>query len=93
LVTRLGRFARRQQAIYYVAPTALGIVHGTLHPLRNAARIERCNLCKIAHFAKIQNEALPLVKILLAWLHSLGQPFVSQVRTISDPGIGPRCGL
>src|ERR1700730_7349397 len=62
---RLGVFASRQQAISYVAPIASGIVHGTLHSLRKSARIERWNLCKIAHVARVQNEALPPVRILL----------------------------
>jgi hypothetical protein len=40
--------------------------------LRTGARIERYNLYKIAHFAKIQNEALPPVRILLARMHNPG---------------------
>src|ERR1700730_4393616 len=60
---RLGRFASRQQAICNTAPMALGFVHGNLHSLRKGARIERWNLCKIAHFAKIQHETLHPVRI------------------------------
>jgi len=65
---RLERFASRQQAICNIAPIQLGFVHGNIHSLRKGARIERWNLCKTAHFAKIQNEALQPVRIPLARL-------------------------